>query len=92
MDGLAQWSEQWTVPPTSENSFLRVAEYENQVIGFISATIHLPIEDADRQFVRDVNLTRLFIDALVVQQAYWRHGVGRRLMGEAEKWGRSRAR
>jgi GNAT superfamily N-acetyltransferase len=89
-DGLAQWCEDWVMPSESEDNFLRVAEYENQVIGFISATLHLPIRDGDRQFVRDMNLTRLFIDALVVRQAYWRHGIGRRLMDVAEDWGRNR--
>src|SRR5574341_1028599 len=90
MDVLIQWCEDWAVPSDSENSLLRVADYDNQVIGFISATIHPPIEDAHRQLVRDVNLTRLMINALIVQQAYWRHGIGRRLMKIAEEWGRSR--
>jgi GNAT superfamily N-acetyltransferase len=90
MDGLVQWCEQWTLPSDSEDSLLRIAEYNNQVIGFISATIHLPIKNAHRQFVRDVALTRLMIDALVVQQAYWRHGIGRRLMDVAEEWGKSK--
>jgi GNAT superfamily N-acetyltransferase len=89
MDGLAQWCEDWAMTPTSENSFLRVAEHEDQVIGFISATIHPPIQNARHQLVRDVSLTRLMIDALVIQQAYWRHGIGRRLMDVAEEWGRS---
>ena len=90
VNGLAQWCEDWTVPSTSENSFLSVAEHDSQVIGFISATIHPPTKDAHRQWVRDVSVTRLMIDALVVQQAYWRHGIGRRLMDVAEEWGRSR--
>ena len=89
-NGLVQWCEDWVVAQPSENDFLRVAEYDHHVIGFISATLHLPITDGHRQFVRDVNLTRLMIDALVVQQAYWRHGVGRRLMDVAETWGKSR--
>jgi GNAT superfamily N-acetyltransferase len=89
-NGLVQWCEDWIVAEPSENDFLRVAEYDHQIIGFISATLHLPVTDGHRQLVRDVNMTRLMIDALVVQQAYWRHGVGRRLMEVAETWGRSR--
>jgi GNAT superfamily N-acetyltransferase len=89
-NGLVQWCEDWIIAQPSENNFLRVAEYDHQVIGFISATLHLPLTDGHRQFVRDVNVTRLMIDALVVQQAYWRRGVGRRLMKVAETWGKSR--
>jgi GNAT superfamily N-acetyltransferase len=87
-DGLAQWCEEWTMPSDSEDSLLRVAEYGDQIIGFISATLHPPISNAYRQFVRDVTLTRLIIDAIVVQQAYWRQGVGKRLMDVAEAWGK----
>jgi GNAT superfamily N-acetyltransferase len=89
-NGLIQWCEDWISSQPSENTFLRVAQCDNQVIGFISATVHLPATDSHRQFVRDVNMTRLMIDALIVQQAHWRHGVGRRLMEVAEKWGQSR--
>ena len=87
---LAKWCEEWTVSDDSKDGFLRVAEYEKYVIGFISATIHPPIQNAPYQFVRDVSLTRLMINALIVQQAYWRHGTGKRLMEVAEEWGRSR--
>ena len=89
---LVQWCEDCIIAQPSENNVLRVAEYDHQVIGFIRATIHLPVTDGHRQFVRDVNMTRLMIDALVVQQAYWRHGVGRRLMVVAEEWGEVKAR
>lgn len=90
LDGLVQWCEEWTRPSDAEDSLLRVAEHENQVVGFISATIHSPIKNARYQSVRDVTLTRLMIDALVVQHAYWRHGIGKRLMEVAEEWGRSK--
>ncbi|HLO18206.1 MAG TPA: GNAT family N-acetyltransferase [Anaerolineales bacterium] len=89
MDGLAQWCEEWAVTQPSEDTFLRVAEHNDQVIGFIGAAIQLPMTDGHRQFVRDMNVKRLMIDALVVQQVYWRHGVGRQLMKAAEQWGRS---
>ncbi|HEX6271273.1 MAG TPA: GNAT family N-acetyltransferase [Anaerolineales bacterium] len=87
--GLVQWCEDWIAPIHSETSFLRVAEYDNRVIGFVSATIHPPVKKAHYQWVRDVTRIRLTIDALIVQQAYWRHGVGSRLMDAAEKWGQS---
>lgn len=91
MDGLIQWCESWSMPSDSEDNFLRVVEHKNQVIGFVSATIiHPPIKATHLQWVRDVTLTRLVINALVVQQAYWRHGVGSRLMDVTEQWGQSR--
>jgi GNAT superfamily N-acetyltransferase len=89
-NGLVQWCEEWITANASEDSLLYVAEYEHQIVGFIGATIHLPVENAHRQLVRDVALIRLMIDALVVQQAYWRHGIGRRLMDVAELWGKSK--
>ena len=89
-EGLVQWCENWCSSPVTEDSLLYVAEHEGQVIGFVSATIHPPLETAHWQLVRDMSLMRLLIDALLVQQAYWRHGIGKRLMDEAEKWGKSR--
>ena len=39
--------------------------------------------------VRNVALTRVTIDALIVQQAYWRHGIGTQPYWPPESWGRS---
>jgi GNAT superfamily N-acetyltransferase len=89
-DGLAQVCEDWLLNVGGETTHSLVAEIKGQVVGFVSATMHPPIEQAARQFVRDAGLTRLVIDALVVQEAYWRHGIGRRLMDAAEEWGRIR--
>jgi GNAT superfamily N-acetyltransferase len=89
-EGLAEWFEeesvQVVVPP---HAFQRVAAHEGQVVGFILAFARPPVAHATRQFLRDVGVTRLEIAALVVQQAYWRHGIGRQLLVAAEEWGRA---
>jgi GNAT superfamily N-acetyltransferase len=89
-DGLVQGCEDWLLNADGETTYSLVAEKKGNVVGFVSATVHRPNEQAAHQFVRDVGLTRLVIDALVVQEAYWRHGIGRRLMNAAEEWGRAR--
>jgi GNAT superfamily N-acetyltransferase len=89
-DELAQWCEDSALKGASENTHVLVAEHNGQVVGFISATVHPPLEDAAHQIVQDVGLTRLVIDALAVQQADWRRGIGGQLMDAIEDWGRSR--
>ncbi len=88
-DGLAAWLEDGLLNVPAEELIL-VAEYAGQAVGFIHAVIQPPLESAARQFVRDVAYPRLSIPALVVQQAYWRHGIGTQLLTAAEEWGRSR--
>ncbi len=89
-DGLARSWEDWALETMPENTLRLVAEYNQRIVGFISASLVRPLEEAMRQFVRDVGYTRLMIDALVVEQASWQHGVGTALMNQAEEWGRSR--
>ena len=88
-EGLAAWLEEGLLNVSAEELIL-VAEYAGQVIGFIHAAIQPPLATAARQFVRDVAYPRLSIQALVVQQAYWRHGIGTQLLTTAEEWGRSK--
>jgi GNAT superfamily N-acetyltransferase len=89
VDGLAAALETWVLNTTAEVTLVRVAEHNRAVVGFIHATIQPPLPTAAHQFVRDVALTRVMIDALIVQQAYWRHGIGTQLLMAAEAWGRS---
>src|SRR5262245_15520105 len=84
-DGLAQVWEDWLLNVGGGTTLNLVAEKKGQVVSFVGASVHPPHERAANQFVRDVGLTRLVIDALVVQEAYWRHGIGRRLMDAAEE-------
>jgi GNAT superfamily N-acetyltransferase len=88
-DGLAASLEAWALSVTEALTFIRVAETNEQVVSFIHATIQPPVESGAQQFVRDATLTRLMIDALIVQQAYWRQGIGTHLLSAAEAWGRS---
>jgi GNAT superfamily N-acetyltransferase len=80
VDGLAAELETWVLNTTAEATLVRVAEHNGGVVGFIHATIQPPLPTAAHQFVRDVALTRVTIDALIVQQAYWRHGIGTQLL------------
>ena len=89
-EGLAEWCEGWAEKPAAEESLLLVAEEDGMVAGFIAADIVPPMEEAARQFVKDVGLTRLTINALVVRQSSWRKGIGGQLMSRAEQWGRGR--
>ncbi len=88
-DGLDDWCEQW-VKSIRENTLFLVAEENQRVVGFISARFVPPMEEAARQFVRDVGYPRLMIDAVVVEQTFWHHGIGTQLMNKAEEWGKSR--
>jgi GNAT superfamily N-acetyltransferase len=89
-EGLAQRCEHWLLDANNDQHLLLVAESAGQIVGSISATLYSPMESAARQMVRDVGLTRLVINALLVQQSYWRHGIGTRLMHDAEAWGRAK--
>ncbi len=89
-DGLAQWCEDWASRTKTDDSLLLLAEYQGELVGFVTAAILQPMEHAERQFVRDVGLTRLSINALVVERAYWRLGIGTQLMESIEEWGRSK--
>lgn len=60
------------------------------MIGSLTAHLELPEPDAAAQLTRDQGRTRLMVDALMVMQENWRHGVGAALLESAESWGRSR--
>jgi len=46
------------------------------------------VANAAEQFVRELAVTRLAVDAMVVDRAHWRHGAGSVLLLAAEAWGR----
>ena len=87
-EGLAAWFEEGLLKTPSDELYL-VADYSGQAVGFIEAAIDPPLPSAARQFVRDLAYFRLNIHVLVVQQAYWRHGIGKHLIVAAEEWGRN---
>lgn len=66
--------------------WIRVAEVEGEAVGFITATLHEPIEDAARDIMRDSTRRHIKIDTLVVQRSHWGTGVGRALVESVEGW------
>lgn len=86
-DGLAGWFEELLRRPRSEDAVWLVAEVDGRVVGDVSARLEHPAEDAERQLLRDLGRVRLYVDALGVEEAYRRRGVGARLMGAVEEWG-----
>jgi GNAT superfamily N-acetyltransferase len=87
-EGLAGWFEELLRRPRREDAVWLVAEVDGQVVGDVGAHLERPAEDADRQLLRDLGRVRLYVDALGVREAYRRRGVGARLMGAVEQWGR----
>jgi GNAT superfamily N-acetyltransferase len=90
VDGLAGWFEELLGRPRSEDAVWLVAEVDGRVVGDVSARLERPTEDAERQLLRDLGRVRLYVDALGVEEAYRRRGVGARLMGAVEEWGRAK--
>jgi GNAT superfamily N-acetyltransferase len=90
-DGLAE-SFEADIGATSESTdVLRlVAEQNGQVAGWLTARLAQPAASAAHQLVRELGWIRLMVDALVVDQAQWRHGTGTALLEAAESWGRDR--
>ena len=87
-EGLASWFEDGHLHGHSDELYL-VAVCSGQAVGFIEAAIESPIATPARQFVRNLGCYRLNIHVLVVQHAYWRHGIWKKLLAAAEDWGRS---
>ena len=88
-DGLAEFLE----PGPDENSrttLAIVAELDGELAGSLYAHLEPPHEDARFQSPSSLRQTRLFVDAVGTSQRFWRHGVARRLVEEAERWGRAR--
>ena len=89
-EGLAEWMEQRLLGVYSSDDFVRVAELEGEVVGFVDATFLPPDTEAPWQLVREVVVPRVFVNALAVQARHWRGGIGTRLMNAVEEWGRVR--
>ena len=87
-DGLVAWFEELLHRPRSADAVWLVAELDGRVVGDVAARLERPIEDAARQLLRDLGRVRLYVDALGVEEAYRRRGVGARLMHAVEEWGR----
>lgn len=89
-DGLAEWFEESLRRPHSSDEVRLVAEVSGKVVGYVSAVLQRPVDNAARQLLRFLGETRLFVSALMVEDAYRRRGVATRLLGTVEQWGRDR--
>jgi GNAT superfamily N-acetyltransferase len=78
------------IGPELQDALRLVAELDGQVAGWLSARIEHPSAGAAHQTVRELGWTRLFVDAVMVDQALWRQGIGTALLEAAESWGRDR--
>jgi GNAT superfamily N-acetyltransferase len=87
-DGLAGWFEELLRQPRAGDGVWLVAEVDGRVVGTVDAHLERPVEDAARQILRDLARLRVTVDALGVEEAYRRQGVGTRLMRAVEAWGR----
>ena len=68
------------------SQWIRVAEVAGGTVGFITATLHQPAEDASRDIMRDSTRRHIKIDILLVQRSQWGTGVGRALVESVEGW------
>jgi GNAT superfamily N-acetyltransferase len=90
-DGLAESFEADIGATSKSSDKLRlVAEQDGQVTGWLTARLEQPAASAAHQLVRELGWIRLIVDALMVDQAQWRHGTGTALLEAAESWGRDR--
>jgi GNAT superfamily N-acetyltransferase len=90
-EGLAE-SFETDIEATGEDSdkLRLVADRDGLIAGWLTAHLAHPAARAAYQLVRELGWTRLMVDALVVDQATWRQGIGTTLLAAAESWGRDR--
>ncbi len=78
-EGLAEgWDSQ--LGRGGNDALQLVAELGGRVIGWLSARIELPEENAAVQLTREHGWTRLVVDALIVHRDHWRQGAGALLL------------
>jgi GNAT superfamily N-acetyltransferase len=87
-EGFAEWIvAEWDDGP---NTLALVAELDDEIAGYVEATIQEPPAWGRFFSSRDVRERRLYINALLTAEPYRRRGVGTRLVEAAEEWGRER--
>lgn len=85
-EGLTEWFEADLTADPPEDAISLVGEADGRIIGWIWARILAPREDAHQQLLRELSETRLVVEALVVERAFWRQGIGTQLMRAVEDW------
>lgn len=87
-DGLVEWFESFLGKAREDTELSLVAIVDDEVVGSLEASIQEPVENADRQMLRELGERRLFVNHMGVAQERWRSGVGTALMKAAEAWGK----
>jgi GNAT superfamily N-acetyltransferase len=87
-DGLAEYLARDETAPDEPDVLRLVAEVDGRVVGSAAARVVRPQPGAGYQLQREFAETRLLVDAVVIEEAYRRRGVGERLMDAVEAWGR----
>ena len=67
-----------------------VAELDGRVVGWLSARVDDPDQDAAVELAREHGWTRLIVEVLIVDGGQRRHGIGTVLLDRAESWGRDK--
>ena len=89
-EGLAEWFEEiHAVYRNDADKVLLIAEADSVVVGAVTASLHEPLDTADRQVQTDLGRRRLHVDSLAVTRTHRRSGVGSALMQAVEQWGRA---
>ncbi|HKF77840.1 MAG TPA: GNAT family N-acetyltransferase [Candidatus Dormibacteraeota bacterium] len=90
LEGLEEFMDRDGTISDEPDVLQLVAEVGGRVVGAAAARIEAPVEGAEYQLQRQFAETRLFVDAVIVEEAHRRSGVGQRLMAALEEWGRER--
>ncbi len=72
-EGLAEWFEEINAAFRNDETMVHlVAEVGGVLVGNVSASIHEPLDTADRQLQTDLSRRRLHVDSLGVAEAHRR--------------------
>ena len=89
-ESLADWFEEINgVYRDDADKVLLIAEVDGVLVGTVAASLHEPVDTADRQVQTDLARRRLHVDSLAVTGLHRRGGIGSALMRAVEQWGRS---
>ena len=88
-DGLADWFEQVNAEGRPD-ALVFVGCADDEVAGFVVAVCRPAATDPARQLLRMQRFPHVYVEALVVAEAYRRTGVGTALLGAVESWAAER--
>jgi GNAT superfamily N-acetyltransferase len=88
-EGLAELFEN-AIPHGDGEVLQLVAERDGRVVGWLSARVQPPDQDAGVELARERGWIRLMVEVLIVEEGQWRRGAGTALLERAEAWGRGK--